>query len=366
MPRPSNPESSNGLHPTVGRGAVSNPVNRFEAIHIEDDFEHLCDSDDLPRRPKLQTTYLNDQSETIVSENKSPDLGFRYSLNPYRGCSHGCSYCYARPSHEYLGFNTGLDFESKIMVKQNAASLLKRWLARKSWQPEPIMLSGVTDPYQTAERKFGITRECLQVAWETRQPVQLITKNSLICRDIDLLTKLAAKGLVNVTLSITSLDQNLIKLMEPRTSSPKARFTAIGQLAAAGIPVNINTAPIIPGLNDSEIPALLEMAKEHGATSASYILLRLPYSVKEVFLDWVDERFSEKRSVIESRIRATSNDRLNRIEFGNRMSGEGIYADQIRQTFSLFKARFGLEQELPVLRRDLFRRPNLDGQLELF
>lgn len=366
MPQSSKPESSSGLHRTVGRGAVSNPVNRFEAIHMEDDFEHFSDADDSPLRPKLPTTYLNDQSETIVSENKSPDLGFRFSLNPYRGCSHGCSYCYARPSHEYLGFNTGLDFESKIMVKQNAAALLKKWLARKNWQPEPIMLSGVTDPYQTAERIFKVTRQCLQVAWEARQPMQLITKNALICRDIDLLQMMAAENLVNVTISITSLDQRLIKLMEPRTSSSKARFTAIRQLADAGIPVNINTAPIIPGLNDSEIPALLETAKEHGATSASYILLRLPYSVKEVFLDWVDEFFPEKRSVIESRIRATSKDHLNRNQFGKRMTGEGIYADQIRQAFRLFKAKFGLDQKLSELRRDLFRRPNLGRQMELF
>lgn len=363
MSQSPNPEAPNR---TAGRGSVSRPPNRFETIHVEDDFAHFEDADETPHHHKLKTTYLADQSESIVSENASPDLGFRYSLNPYRGCSHGCSYCYARPSHEYLGFDTGLDFETKIMVKQNAAALLEKWLARKSWQPEPIMLSGVTDPYQSAERKFEITRQCLQVAWEARQPIQLITKNALIKRDIDILEKMAAENLVQVTVSITSLDQNLIKRMEPRTSSPKGRYAAMKELAGAGIPVNINTAPIIPGLNDSEIPELLKLAKENGASAAAYILLRLPYSVKEVFLDWVDEFFPDKRSVVESRIRATSNDKLNRNEFGKRMTGEGAYADQIRQTFQLFITKFGLDQKLPDLRCDLFRRPNLNGQMSLF
>ena len=351
----------------VGRGATSNPTNRFESIKVEDDWDHLEFDDSVHfSKTKVPTEYLDDRSESIVSENNSPDLGFRFSLNPYRGCSHGCSYCYARPTHEYLGFNAGLDFETKIMVKRDCAKLFSKWLSRKSWIPEPIMMSGVTDPYQPAEKQFRLTRSCLEVAIEFNQPMRLITKNAMIVRDTDLLQELAAKELVQTTISITSLDQSLTRLMEPRTSSPEARLRAVRTLSEAGIPVNVNTAPIVPGLNDSEIPSLLEASRDHGASSAAYILLRMPYSVKEIFLDWVDHHQPEIRERIEARVRMTSHGKLSRNKFGERMSGSGVYADQIRQTFKVFSKKFGLDHQLPALRTDLFQVPERNGQLRLF
>ena len=346
----------------VGRGAVSSPGNRFENTH----FYESESQDEEEKSNKVATVYLDDRSESIVSENQSPDLGFRYSVNPYRGCAHGCSYCYARPTHEYLGMNCGLDFETKILVKKNAPELLRKWLSRKSWSCEPIMFSGVTDPYQPAEKEFELTRKCLQVAWEFKQPVMLITKNALITRDVELLSDLARENLVRVTLSITSLDQSLIRVMEPRTSSPRARLDAIKKLAKVGIPVSVNVAPMIPGLNDSEMAHILKSAADKGATQSNYIVLRMPYAVKEIFLDWVDAHFPDKRSTIENRIRSTSNDQLNRGEFGIRMRGTGVYADQIRNAFRVFKKKFGLDKSLPKLDTTRFRRPPENGQLELF
>ena len=257
-----------------GRGSQIKPPNRFARIHVEDDFEQLeYDEDFHEELAKVRTEYFVDRSKSIISENNSPDIPFRYSLNAYRGCLHGCSYCYARPTHEYLDLNAGLDFETKIFVKERAPELLQDWLARDAWQPETIMMSGVTDCYQPAERQFELTRRCLRVALDARQPISIITKNALVTRDLDLLSGMAKLHLVRVAISITSLDQSLTRVMEPRTSSPAARLRAIRKLHEARVPVGAMLAPVIPGLNDSEIPALLKAVKDAGAGSAAFVLL---------------------------------------------------------------------------------------------
>jgi DNA repair photolyase len=288
-------------------------------------------------------------------------------MNPYRGCAHGCSYCYARPTHEYLGLNAGLDFESKIFVKLQAPQLLRDHLASRSWSPEPIMLSGVTDCYQPAERHFRLTRQCLEVALEARQPMCVISKNALVTRDIDVLASMASLRLVSVALSITTLDQSLGRVMEPRTSSPQARLRAISELAAAGIPTTVMVAPVIAGLNDVEIPAILQAAREQGARSASYVLLRLPLTVRPVFLEWLERTQPLKKGRIESRIRSTHGGKLNEAAFGKRMRGTGEIAEQIGQTFEVFARRLGFDQQRAALDTSQFRRPKeTTGQMSLF
>lgn len=259
-----------------GRGANIRPPNRFESTHSEADWEQVDGDEDFQASLRVvDTVYMPDDSQSIISENDSPDLFFRYSINPYRGCSHGCSYCYARPTHEYLGMNAGIDFESKILVKERAADLLRDWLARPKYQPEVIVMSGVTDCYQPAERKYQLTRRCLEVALEARQPIGIITKNALVARDLDILQEMARLNIIRVGLSITSLDAALVGAMEPRTSRPQARLRTITQLRQAGIPTNVMLAPIIPGLNDSEIPGLLKAAADAGAQGANYLVSTL-------------------------------------------------------------------------------------------
>ncbi len=265
------------------------------------------------------------------------------------------------------GLSAGLDFETKIFVKEQAPKLLREHLAKEAWVAEPIMLSGVTDCYQPAERQFRLTRRCLEVCLETRQPVSIVTKNALVTRDVDILGPMADKRLVRVAISVTSLDQSLTRMMEPRTSSPAARLRVISELTEAGIPCLVMVAPVIPGLNDSEIPAILEAAREHGAVGASYVLLRLPLTVRPVFLDWLERTQPTKKERIESRIRAMRDGGLNNSEFGSRMRGSGEIADQIRQTFRVFARRFGLDRPLPPLDVSLFQRPKpASGQLRLF
>lgn len=351
-----------------GRGSRINPPNRFLPIQVEDDFEHLeHDAEYLAERATPRTQYFSDTSKSLISENSSPDIPFRYSINPYRGCAHGCSYCYARPTHEYLGLSAGLDFETKVFVKESAPQLLREHLAADSWKPEPIMVSGVTDCYQPAERQFRLTRNCLDVALEARQPVCIVTKNALVTRDVDLLKPMAELGIVSVALSLTSLDQSLTRVMEPRTSSPQARLRAVEELSTAGVPTAVMVAPVIPGLNASEIPGILKAAKDHGAESASYILLRLPLTVRPVFLEWLERTQPTKKERVESRIRSTRNGGLNSAQFGTRMKGTGEIADQIKQTFRLFARRFGLSQRLSLLDCSKFQRPKpTSGQLRLF
>ena len=349
-------------------GSQLDPPNRFERIHTEPDDEHLeWDTEYLKARENRRIEYVADDSKSIVSENSSPDLPFRFSVNPYRGCIHACSYCYARPTHEYLGFNAGLDFETKIVVKHDAPELFRDFLARDSWTPETIVFSGVTDCFQPAERDFQLTRQCLEVALKCRQPVGIITKNALVTRDLDILQGLAASHLVHVFVSITTLDSDLARDMEPRTSIPSARLRAIRMLAEAGVPVGVMVAPVIPALNDSEIPGILEAASDAGATTASYVLLRLPLTVEPVFREWLERTQPLKAEKILGQVRETRDGKLNSSTWGQRMSGSGELADQIRSMFQLFRQKHGLNQKVRPLDRSLFEPPiPRSGQLRLF
>ncbi|MBA3313742.1 MAG: PA0069 family radical SAM protein [Planctomycetota bacterium] len=350
-----------------GRGSPLAPPNRFDRLHVEPDDEHRdpFDPDEGERNP--QTVFFDDSSRSVVSENDSPDIPFRYSINPYRGCEHGCSYCYARPSHEYLGLNAGIDFETKIFVKRNAANLFRVWLRKRKSYEGPVILSGVTDCYQPVERRLRITRGCIAVAAETGQPISIITKNALVTRDLDLLAEMAARRLVHVSISVTTLDADFARALEPRASAPAARLRAISQLAAAGVPVRVMAAPIIPGLNDSELPAILEAASKAGATNAGYTLLRLPLAVGPVFLDWMTRNRPNEAGKVETLIRRARGGRLNDSRFGDRFRGEGERAEQIRATFKLFARRFRLDQPLVDYDFRLFERPSDQlGQRKLF
>lgn len=349
-----------------GRGAQADPPNRFEAIHAEREAELFVDEELAGERP-VKTRFLIDHSRSIVSQNDSPDIPFRYSVNPYRGCEHGCAYCYARPTHEYLGFNAGLDFESRILVKDRAPELFRDWLARDDWSPEWIAFSGVTDCYQPIERRFELTRGCLQVAAECGQPIGIVTKNALVARDLDVLQPMAARHIVQVMLSVTTLDAELARTLEPRTSSPEARLRTIRELSAAGVEAGVMVAPIIPGLNDSEIPAILQAAREAGAVTARYILLRLPLTVRPVFTDWLAKALPTKKDKIESLIRQCRGGELNDSQFGRRQRGEGPIAEQIAQTFRVFAKKYELDRPLAPLDTSHFRPPTpTSGQLRLF
>ncbi|HLJ96111.1 MAG TPA: PA0069 family radical SAM protein [Gemmataceae bacterium] len=341
------------------------PPNRFGGPQA--DFEQIEDETYLEQVLHRPTEYLPDHSKSIVTENDSPDVGFRYSINPYRGCQHGCSYCYARPTHEFLGLNAGLDFETKIFVKMSAPELFRDFLARECWNPEAIAMSGVSDCYQPGERRFRLTRSCLEVAVKAQQPMSIITKNALILRDLDLLRDLAAGNLVHVYLSVTTLDNGLARSMEPRTSTPTTRLRAVRVVADAGIPVGVSIAPIIPGLNESEIPAILAAAKAAGAATAGYIMLRLPLTVAPVFHEWLERTLPGQVQRIEGRIRSVRGGRLNDSAFGSRMRGTGTMAEQIRQLFHLFAKRYGLDGQLPAYDCTRFRPPKAkSGQLRWF
>lgn len=350
----------NGPKQITGRGTGLQVHNRFEKIRIEEDLDQLdCDDLALGKR-KVRTEYFDDGSETVVSENNSPDLPFRYSINPYRGCSHGCSYCYARVYHEFLAMSAGLDFETKIFVKKNAADLFRKWLCRKSYVCEAVNLSGITDPYQPAERHFKITRDVLKVALECRQPIMLITKNALLVRDMDLIGEMAKLNLIRVSISVTSMDQKLTSKMEPQTSSPKARLNAIRQCADNRVPVNVMMAPIVPGLTDFEIPNLLKAAADHGANFAAYTVLRMPGAVEPIFKQWLSDHCPLQKSKIESlvsQMRSDGQRKLNDGKYFTRMRGKGVMADQIATTFKTFRMKFGLDKEPPPIDTSLFRRP---------
>lgn len=350
-----------------GRGAGIQPANPYQPLEVVDDLEHVADDAEyLEQRARPTTVYLDDLSQSIVTRNDSPDIGFNYSVNPYRGCAHGCSYCYARPTHEYLGFSAGIDFETKVLVKRNAPELLRKWLARPRWRPEPICFSGVTDCYQPVERKLRLTRRCLEVSAQCRQPITIVTKNHLVTRDLDVLTELAAYGAVAVAVSVTTLDQRLTRVMEPRTSSPEARLRAMEQLAAAGIPTRVMIAPVIPGLNDSEIPAILRAARDAGATSAGYVLLRLPTTVSDVFLDWLATHRPHGASKVESFVRSTRAGKIYQAQFGERQRGVGTFAEAIAQSFKVFRRQYGLDTPQAPLNCGDFCPPAIDGQMRLF
>ncbi len=337
--------------PTLrGRGAHWNPPNRFERLHVDRDA--WTDPDDPPPRTEL----LRDSSRSILSYNDAPDVGFDVGLNPYRGCSHGCAYCYARPTHEYLGLSAGLDFESRIVVKQDAPELLRAALSSRRWEPKAIGMSGVTDPYQPVERRLRLTRRCLEVLADFRNPVQIVTKSYLVSRDVDLLSELAGHRAVAVALSVTTLDHELQRAMEPRASSPARRLGAIRVLADAGIPVGVNVAPVVPGLTDHELPDILEAAADAGATFAGTILLRLPYGVKEIFDDWLQRHAPDRREKVLNRVRAMRRGALYDARYEVRGRGEGPWADQLRSLFRVASRRVGLGPP-PSLSAHAFRRP---------
>lgn len=343
------------------RGSLENPPNRFERIHLEPDADWDPEEDVLPR-----TQFLADHSKTIIAHNDSPDIGFTSSLNPYRGCEHGCIYCYARPTHEYLGFSSGLDFESKIMVKLDAPELLRRELSSSKWKPQVIVMSGVTDCYQPVERKLKLTRRCLEVLLEFRNPVAIITKNYFVTRDADVLSAMAAHHCASVCLSITTLDNDLRKVMEPRASPPQVRLDAIRKLAQANIPVSVNVAPVIPGLTDHEMPAILKAAHDAGATSAGFTVVRLPYANAALFEKWLETHFPDRKARVLNRIKAMRGGKLYNSQWGARMRGDGIFAGQIEAMFDVARRKAGFKDaQNNVLSTASFRRPE-DGQLALF
>lgn len=351
--------------PTIrGRGAADNPANRFEKLAFEHDGDHL-DDEGIPAAP--ETVYLKDSSRSIIVKNDSPDVGFEYSINAYRGCSHGCAYCYARPTHEYLGFSAGLDFESKILVKEAAAELLRKELGSPRWKPTMLAMSGVTDCYQPAERTFQLTRKCLEVLAECRNPVSVITKNHLVTRDIDLLSQLASIHAAAVMVSVTTLDAELARRMEPRTSAPRRRLEAIEMLSSAGIPVGVMVAPIIPGLTDHEIPAILNAAAKAGAQFAGVVPVRLPLAVAPLFENWLERNYPGRKDKVLNRIRSLRGGKLNDSNFGSRMKGQGIFAQQISTMFKLAVRKAGLDKPFPPLSTEHFRRVHgAGGQLDLF
>ena len=335
-----------------GRGSATNPPNRFEKIRLEWDADW-----DPGEEPSPKTQFLRDRSQSIISYNESPDIPFRASINPYRGCEHGCSYCFARPTHEYLGFSAGLDFESKIMVKENAPELLRSELSARNWKPQTLAMSGVTDCYQPIERPLQLTRRCLAVLAEFRNPVCVITKNHLVTRDLDLLRELAAHRAVEVNISLNSLDAELARMLEPRASSPKQRLGAVETLSKSGIPVGVLVAPVIPALNDHEIVRVLEAAKVAGAQWAGTEIVRLPLAVAPIFEQWLESHVPGKKDKILGRLRAMRGGKLNDPRFGARMRGEGTFAEQISQTFHVGCHRVGLPEDGPELSTAAFRKP---------
>ncbi len=338
-----------------GRGAADNPPNRFERIVLERDADWDPEQDPAPK-----TRFYRDLSQSIISYNDSPDIPFSASLNPYRGCEHGCSYCYARPTHEYLGFSAGLDFESRIMVKENAPELLRRELSSPKWNPQELAMSGVTDCYQPIERKLQITHRCLAVLAEFRNPVSIITKNALVTRDLDLLRELAPHRAVHVNISLTTLDPELARKLEPRAASPRQRLAAMETLSKAGVAVGVLVAPAIPAINDHEIPSVLAAAKAAGAGWAYTEVLRLPLTVAPIFLDWLERNFPDRKDKVLGRIRAIRGGKLNDPRFGSRMRGEGIFADQISQIFHIARRQVGFPEDGPELSTAAFRRPQGD------
>jgi DNA repair photolyase len=346
--------------PIRGRGTEHNPTNRFERLAV------LRDEDmELPECEQIQprTHFLRDSSKSVIAYNSSPDVGFATSLNPYRGCEHGCIYCYARPTHEYLGFSAGLDFETRIMVKEDAPDLLRAEMSKKNWVPQTVAIGGVTDPYQPVERTLQITRGCLKVLAHFRNPVAIITKNHLVTRDIDILRDLAACNAAAVNVSVTSLDPKLQQVLEPRTTSPQGRLYAIEQLRAAKIPVGVMVAPIIPGLTDHEVPKILDACAKAGAQFAGYTIVRLPWAVAPLFEHWLEEHFPDRKEKVLRRIRHLRGDRLNNAQWHTRMTGEGIFAEQIASLFKIGCRRAGIGAR-PKLSCESFRRST--AQLRLF
>lgn len=339
--------------PIKGRGSAENPTSRFSETHSEKDAECWLD----PEEPSPSTIFLKNNARSAISYNDSPDVGPGATINPYRGCEHGCVYCYARPTHEYFGFSAGMDFETKILVKEDAPELLRKELASKKWKPQVVGMSGVTDCYQPAERKLKLTRRCLEVLADFRNPVAIITKNFLVTRDIDVLKRLAEHRAVMVYLSVTTLDGKLTRLMEPRASHPSQRLAAIEALTAAGIPAGVNVAPVVPGLTDHEMPAILAAARKAGAIGAGYVPLRLPYGVKNLFEEWLGRHFPDRKDKVLNRIRSMRDGKLNDPDFNTRMEGKGIFAEQLSTLFDVSLRKAGFPEKRFSLSTAAFRRP---------
>lgn len=343
-----------------GRGTDRDPGNRFSEIRLEPGPDWDPAEDVAP-----QTRIVDDASRSVISRQQSPDVPFEISLNPYRGCEHGCSYCYARPYHEYLGLSSGLDFETVIIAKRDAPALLREELSAASWKPQTLNLSGVTDCYQPVERRLRITRGCLEVLAELRHPVAVITKNALVVRDIDLFQRLAAHQAIGVTISVTTLRQDLQQALEPRASVPSARLAAIRTLAEAGIPVGVNVAPLIPGLTDHEIPAILAAAAEAGARFCAYTVVRLPYAVADLFTAWLEKHAPLAKDKVLHRIAAMHGGTLSDQQFGRRMLGSGPHAQQIADLFAISARRHGFADHWPALSAAAFIPPG-GRQLGIF
>ncbi len=339
-----------------GRGAAIDPPNRFDGIAVELD---------APPRERSRTVVVSDDSRSVLTSNTSPDVPFELSVNPYRGCEHGCAYCYARTFHEYLGWSAGLEFETRIAVKLDAARLLRRELARPGYRPRTISVSGATDPYQPLEGRLGITRSVLEVLTATRHPVTVVTKNRLVIRDADLLARLAADGASRVWVSVTSLDPRLTRRLEPRTSPPEARLDAIRRLTDAGVPCGVLAAPMIPGLTDHELPAILAATATAGAQWARTMPVRLPGAVAAVFRDWLEREEPHRVTRVLGRIRSMRRGNLDDPVFGRRMRGDGPHAENLQRMFRIVARRHGLGIDPPALRSDRFTPPG-GVQLELF
>lgn len=352
-----------------GRGTSDNPTGRFEReerLVRTEDYDQLEDSGELDAEIQVRTQVLPDTSRTIISTNDSPDVGMDTTVNPYRGCEHGCIYCYARPTHEYLGLSAGVDFETKIFAKYDAPRLLREKLASRNWVPRTISFSGITDCYQPLEKKLELTRQCMQVLAECKNPAAIVTKNRLVTRDIDIFKDMAAWNGIGVLLSVTSLRPEITRAMEPRTSQPALRLKAIEQLAQNNIPVSVMIGPVVPGLTDHEIPAILKIAADAGASGAHYTMLRLPYGVKDLFSAWAHRHFPDRAERILSHVRDIRGGKLNSAKFGERMRGTGVFADNVADMFYLYRRKYGLNRRFESLSAAHFRRPSPDGQLDLF
>jgi DNA repair photolyase len=347
-----------------GRGARSNASGRYEALSrqlVDDGWESL------EELPPFKTTVITEQPKTILTRNSSPDISFDRSINPYRGCEHGCSYCYARPTHAYMGLSPGLDFETKLFAKLNAPELLRAELSDPAYRPQTIALGANTDPYQPVERQYRLTRQILEVLAEFNHPVGIVTKSALVVRDLDILQEMAKKRLVKVAVSVTTLDPKLARAMEPRAATPGKRLEALGLLAAAGVPTTVMVAPIIPALNDSEIEKILAAAYTAGTREAGYVLLRLPLEVKTIFSEWLTAALPERAAHVLSLIRQTRDGKENDATFGRRMTGTGPYAWTIGRRFELACSRLGINRDKIKLTTDAFKRPPQSGeQLPLF
>jgi DNA repair photolyase len=345
-----------------GRGAQGNIHNKFQSLKYS--LEHIEGLDE-PFIDEVKTAFIKEYPKKIISESNSPDLSFVASVNPYHGCEHGCIYCYARNSHEYWGFDAGLDFESKIMIKPNAAKLLEQQLNKPNYQPKVILLSGNTDCYQPAERKFKITRSLLKVFLKYKHPVSIITKNNLILRDLDLLQELNKHGLLHVSISITSLNEDLRLKLEPRTVTGKGRLKVVETLAKHNIPVRVMVAPIIPGLNSHEIVDIIKASSEHGATAASFTMIRLNGAIGEIFTDWIFKAFPNKAEKVLNQIKSCHGGKLNDTRWGKRISGDGIEAQAIHQLFNLAVKKYLKGRSMKMQRLDLFRN-DFNRQTSLF